>query len=480
MLLTMTALARGNDLPKGFRLLIEHGFQIQGMATKDDVFHPETYRGAGYTAINWLGESDVSKHGAAPGMAWSRWAHDKEHMPPVGGEGPYMSRLVSVSLWDEPDLNSEKIRQQNIDWYAQVRDRYPNVILYTNNWGLQINDAAYDDFLTRAKPDMISFDTYPWKSDYETKKPLAYEGNAGNPLMFYKALKFTRAYARAHHIPFQIYRQAFHAEEEWSKTIYRDPSPSEFRLNTFAAMAFGAKSIVDFTYNTGATSFFKRPGGDTNKLPLYGDLVMVNRRARNLGKALVRLKPIDESKMTDGKATTDSRVTGILFIRGQHMEDGKPAFNALPTDFHVDAQSHDAYSDWEMGRNDPYLSGFAVTRVKSDGLKGDVIIAWFKVLDETFDGTEAKDEIYMMVVNGLTAIDGTAADCAQKIQLDFGSSKTPFPYETMQRLNPDTAQIEAIALEKVGGKRRLVMTLEGGAGELLKFPTGAPFVGVQK
>src|SRR4051812_35627902 len=68
---------RAQELPKGFKLLIDHGFQIQGMATKDDVFHLDTYKAANYTAINWLGESDVSKHGPLPGIPWSRWAHDK-------------------------------------------------------------------------------------------------------------------------------------------------------------------------------------------------------------------------------------------------------------------------------------------------------------------------------------------------------------------------------------------------------------------
>src|SRR3954470_588368 len=150
---------------------------------------------------------------------------------------------------------------------------------------------------------MISFDTYPWKCDYKTKQPMAYDGDAGNPVQLYRALKFTRAYAYGNNIPFQMYRQSFHATEDYSKTIYRDPSPSEFRLDTFAALAFGAKSIADFTYNTGATSYFKKPGGDTHKLPLYNDLVVVNKRVRNLGKALVRLKPIAESPTSDGKPT---------------------------------------------------------------------------------------------------------------------------------------------------------------------------------
>jgi hypothetical protein len=490
----LVAPAQAAELSKGFRLLIEHGFQVQGLATKDDVFHLPTYLAANYTTLDWLGESNPAVHGKPPGLPWGRWASDPEHMPPVGDEKLFMENLISVSLGDEPDLNNPNQRQKHIDWYHKFRGRFPRTILYTNNWGMQIEGRAYQDFITRAQPDMISFDSYPWQSDYATKQPMAYKGREdGNPREFYNSLKFVRAYAYANNIPFQSYRQSFHAVEDYSKTIYRDPSPSEFRLNTFAALAFGAKSIADFTYNTGATSYFKRPGGDTNKQPLYNDLVEVNQRVRNLGKALVRLKPVPESPKSDGKPTGDSRITSILFICGQHVEQHGPAFNALPTDFHVDAQAprdkthadRGGYSDWEVGRNDPYLSGWNVkpvgangTPTKNNGLPGDVIISWFKLLDESFDGSDFHDEVYFMVTNGLTALDGTPADCRQQIQLDFGSSKSPCSHPTLERLNPGIGKVEAIPLTAVDGKKRLILNIEGGSCELFKFSTGAPFVGV--
>lgn len=486
--------ARAEELSKGFKLLVEHGFQIQGLITKDDGFHLQTYLAANYTALDWLGVSNTAVHGRPPGLPWSRWASDPEHMPPVGDEKPFLPKLISVSLGDEPDLNNPVQRQKNIDWYEKFRGQFPRTILYTNNWGMQIQDAAYQDFIRRARPDMISFDTYPWQSDFATKQPKSFKDpNDGNPREFYNALKFVRAYAYGNGIPFQIYRQSFHAEEDYSKTIYRDPSPSEFRLNTFAALAFGAKSIADFTYNTGATSYFTKPGGDLNKTPLYNELVRVNKRVRNLGKALVRLKPIPDSPNSDGKPTGDSRVTSIMFICGQHMENGKPAYNALPTDVHVDAQAprdpahgdRGGYSDWEVGRNDPYFGGWQVTPVgkngkptKNDGLRGDVIISWFKLLDESFDGPDFNDEVYLMVTNGLTALDGTAADCRQEIRLDFGTSKSKCPHNTLQRLNPETGRVETIPLTTFRGKKRVVLSIDGGSCELFKFPTGAPFVGI--
>src|SRR3954470_10938282 len=100
-------------MPKGHRLLIEHGLQIHGMATKDDVFHLQTYRDANYTAINWLFEANTLQHGAAPGFAWARWVVDESQMPPRAGhnEESYMSRLIALSLGDEKDLNNEKVRE---------------------------------------------------------------------------------------------------------------------------------------------------------------------------------------------------------------------------------------------------------------------------------------------------------------------------------------------------------------------------------
>ena len=176
------------------------------------------------------------------------------------------------------------------------------------------------------------------------------------------------------------------------------------------------------------------------------------------------------------------------------MENGKPAYNALPTDFHVDAQApRDAahgdrggYSDWEVGRNDPYFSGWNVVPVgnsgkptKNDGLRGDVIISWFRLLDESFDGPDFTGEVYLMITNGLCALDGTPADCRQEIQLDFGTSKSPYPYTTLERLNPDSGRVETMPLSPVRGKQRVVLKIDGGSCELLKFSTGAPFVGVQ-
>jgi hypothetical protein len=86
VLTSLAANAGAQELSKATRILIERGLQIQGLVTPDDVFHLETYKAAGYTSINWLWTSDVSKHGAAPGFPWARWVRYEKILPPVGAE----------------------------------------------------------------------------------------------------------------------------------------------------------------------------------------------------------------------------------------------------------------------------------------------------------------------------------------------------------------------------------------------------------
>jgi hypothetical protein len=466
ILVALTAADAGAAvLSKGHRLLIEHGLQIQGMATKDDVFHLQTYKDANYTAINWLFDSDVSKHGdAPPGFPWTRWAADEAHVPPLAGSGEerFMSRLIAVSLGDEKNLNDEKVRDPYIDWFRKFQGRYPNTILYANNYGGQVNDAALADFVARAKPDMLAFDLYPWRSNYETKKPEPPPG--GSPTAWYSELRRYREHARAANVPLATYRQSFHAEQDYDRTIYRDPSASEFRLNTFAALAFDVKFLIDFTYNTGASSFFTKPGGDSRPTSLYDELKRTNAEARNLGRALVHLRPIDDAK------SPDRHTTSIVFIRGKHRDAaGKEQLNAIPIGFVPDPQSPDAaYTDWESDRNDPYLRGWTVERGSS--LPGDVILSWFTPLD-------GSGEVYLMVVNGLCDLSATPPQTRQRITLNFVDGPAT---QSLQKLDRLKGNVVEMPLKVVNQRRQLVLDLNGGTGEVLKFNTGRSFIGAAR
>ena len=80
----------------------------------------------------------------------------------------------------------------------------------------------------------------------------------------------------------------------------------------------------------------------------------------------------------------------------------------------------------------------------------------------------------MLVVNGLTAPDGTAADCLQEIRLNFLDTTAT---SKLLMLDSVTGQLTTNALPIVNTRRQLVLNLNGGDAVLFKFNTGAPFVG---
>lgn len=468
LVISLAAPQARSELSKGHRLLVQHGIQVQGMITKDDVFHLATYQDAHYTSINWLWASNPSLHGPAPGFPWARWAHSQSDMPPKGGEALYMSKLIALQLGDEWNLNDDAVRTNAVSWFNAVRDQYPNTILYNNNFGGQVNDAALGDFISRARPDMICFDDYPFRSDYTSRQPITPPG--GSHAAWFSHLRRYRQHAMDNGIPLAAYTQTFHAVQDYDQTVYRDPSTSEMNLNTFGALAFDVKYLTDFTYNTGASSLFTTPGGDSNPTPLYEHRKEINRQVRNLSPALVRLTCIN--KLNASRNSVDT-----MIIRGKHATGpGTDDWNALPVGFQVDPQAA-GYSDWEFGRNDPYLSGWSVTNLgtKNNSLRGDVIISWFKVLDESMDGAAA-GQVYFMVVNALTDAAGSAAECRQRITLDFTFGASGIT--SLQRLSRDTGRVETLALPTITStKRRLTLELDGGMADLFKFNTGAPFVG---
>lgn len=479
------------QVSKGHHILIDRGLQVQGLAQDDCYVTLSTYTNLNYTSVCWINDtnsSGVTIHssrnpwlGDPPGFLWSRWAKGDTQMPPQitpygGDETACLSQLFALCLGDEWDLNDPTARTRLVNWFVAVRTNWPNTILYHNNWGSQIADANLADFYTRAQPDMLCFDTYPWTSVWDGTQPDHIGPPIGGPPTgWYGDLRRYREHARAAGLPLGIYRQTFHAVQDYNTTVYRDPSLSEIRLNTFAALAFSATLFTDFVYNTGASSLFIKTfngSGDTvvSTNGLYYELADVNLRARNYGQALVRLTPIT----TEGYP---GYTTSMMFIRGR---DGAGNLTPIPIGFLGDQDTggvNATYTDWVYQRSDPYLTNnWVVTNpgTKNNGQPGDVIVSWFKPLDESFDGPDYTNEVYMMVVNGLIWTNGTAADCLQQITLNFHSSLAG-----AEMLNPLTGAAELRLLPLTNGLRQMVLNLNGGDAALFKFSDGAPFVGTQ-
>lgn len=485
------------QISKGYQILLNQGLQLQGLVQWDDYFHLNTYTNAGYTSINWGWTSSPDQLSATAGFPWSRWVNGISNMPPQNGEAPYLNHVVALQLGDEWDLNTDSVRSSLVNWFNAVQTNWPATILFHNNWQGQVQDTQLSDFIARAHPDMLSFDGYPWQCDYHTRIPIA-----GPPTSWYSELKRYRAWGMSYNLPYAVYRQTFNSVQNYNTTVYRNPSPSELRSQTSVALAFNAKFMTDFTYNSGATALFNiLPNGYSGDLytnALYLDHADSDHRAANLARSLMCLEPVYDLHNTNDVSPPpgpgsgywffpDNIITSIMFLQGRTVSNGATNATPLPTGFTSSPASGDGtkpntlvYSWWEAHKNDPYLTGFGMTNqaaVMNNGLVGEVIVAWFHPLDESFDGPAYTDESYIMVVNALTATNGTSADCLQEVHLDFTFGSSGITGIVM--LDPETGLLQTNTLPTIpsSSKRRLTLDLNGGDAALFKFNDGAPFVG---
>jgi hypothetical protein len=446
----------------------------------------------------------VSRQGAAPGVPWGRWVADEQHMPhDTPAEAPYLPKLTVLQLSDEPALENPATFTRLVNWTqaAKANAAYKDTIVLTDLLG--ISDTTMANYISQARPDMVLFDVYPYKSVYVPPAQPGGTGSAGAPLGgpptgWYGELRRFRAHTSGNDTRFGIYRQTFHAVQDYDTTVYRDPSPSELGVNTFGAMAFNAKMLADFVFNGGASSLFQG-GAMATPSPLYTRMQQVNKTAQAMGRSLVHLTPLNDTQ-NGAVATTD-----VMFIRGQHKDaNGVTQFNPVPVGFQPNGNNPNsfitqwtAYSTAVAQGNpdlaeDPWLTGFQAKNLGTlnDGLKGDAIISWFKPIGVTKGEARAEKEIYFMVVNGLSDVGGTAADCLQYINLDF----TAPPATSIEYVDPATGDIKTLSqtndpvpatapggtylLTPVSGKLRLSLFLDGGDAFLFKFDNGEPFAGV--
>jgi hypothetical protein len=302
--------------------------------------------------------------------------------------------------------------------------------------------------MAAAKPDILFFDSYPYDYPY----PWIYQ--AGSPTQLYWALgKYRTASLLGNDgtgkapIPFGLWTQNWAKQDATTTppTVGHTPSESELRLNQFAALAFGAKVINAFSYDsfdkydsTVAQIYFDADGKPT---PAFYQQAQLNHESRNLGPSLVRLLS-----------------TNVQMAKGANsdQDNGVAAFD---------------------GTADPFLKAVSAKNLgtTNGGVAGDVIVGWYRPL--TADATPATpgDDTYFMIVNGLSDPTGSAADTTQTIhlQFDFGTSGIT----ELQRLNRDTGLVEDVPLISDGASLyHLDLTLPGGTGDLFKYDTGSAFV----
>ncbi len=486
------------QLSKATQILLNRGVELQGMVQFNDVFTLATYSNANYTSVNWFNPGYQPLLGPAPGFPWGRWVSGPTNMPPqdaynqlgFNAETPCMSQLVDLELGDELNLNDGPTLTNEINWFNSVRSNFPNAILYINNYEGQVSNATLAAMVSQGHCDLICFDFYPFQATYDTN--YANDIGPSNTWPFTEWLSDLWRYrqdAMSLGVPFGAYMDIFNTVEGYDARVYRSPSASELRFNNFSALAFNAKMLIGFEYNAGAAALFNilpnGYSGDTYTNALYAEQADVNHRATILGRSLACMKPVydlhnpNDSPPPPGPASgntsfVDGTTTSILILKGNP---GTTTNTPEPTGFVDNPSTPKSYSWWEPLKNDPYLNSWTVLNFGTNNgtAPGQVIISWFTPLEASLEGSNYTNEIYVMVVNALTANTGSETDCLQQITLYFTNVLT-----AVNMLNLETGAVTTNALPFYGRSttvRQLVLNLNGGDAAFFKFADGAPFVG---
>ncbi len=443
--------AAGPDLDKGHRILLERGLQINALVFVPETGYFDTARWAesNFTTIDlWNYPIQTTLMPSPSEMPqWSRVLMNRatDILP---YEYYYASNLVRLQIGDEQDLNDPTIVASIASDTAALRELFPNVILHTNQWGSYQSASSLRYYMQQVQPDMLMFDTYPFLGNLE----------GGSPTIFYRDMEKYRKLSLAGNdgtgarpIPFAAYMQT---QASQAATNGHVVSESEIRLNNFAAWAFGCKMVSGFVYDNPQHDPNVLPAmftgnGTASPTPQFNYVAETNRQSRNLGDSLVRL------------VNTDARMK-----MGQHKWYTLNLNNTLPS----------GVSSWDSSA-DPYMTNITATNLGStnDGLRGDVVVGYFKPLDAAFTNAGHADDVYFMVVNGLSDETGSAYDCRQLIRLDFDFGSSGI--DSLLRLSRDTGEVEAVSLIHDGGSiYHLNLTIDGGTGDLFKYDNGGDFV----
>ena len=343
-------------------------------------------------------------------------------------------------MGDEQDVSDPTVQAGLKSAMATFHVNRPKVITFTNQLAGMLSDTGLRAYMQAVQPDMLCFDMYPFDGNVD----------GGSPTVYYNYMQRYRIAGLAGNdgtgaqsIPVGYWTQAINPNHIVSE--------SEIRLNNFSGWAFGCKFSSAFLYQGGILF----TGEDTdNATAQFHQVAETNRQSLNLGPALVRL------------ISTDVRM-----LMGKHT-----ARNWLGQEYGKTNTRPDGVSEWNSG-SVPYVTDIAATNlgVTNDGRTGDVIVGVLKPLDGSFTNEGHADDAYFMLVNGLSDAAGTAAECRQRIHLDFDFGDSGIT--SLLRLSRGTGRVEEVPLlHGTGSQYSLDLCLDGGTGDLFKFNNGGTFV----
>jgi hypothetical protein len=451
-----------SDLTRGHRLHILYGLQLsgwcdpEGVGEHNGVWNPARWVESNLTTPTWNGGYAPDFVGTAPGNAnWGHWGRSVVDATLYPDEQAYLDTLVLLQYRDESKLDDPAIFDENVEIMHRYQQELPHAISFIDLHGSQVMLYSFfgqlANFMSQGRPDMLVMNDYLFNgtNTYVT---------GGTPISLWTSMAFLRSACLAGYsgtgadpIPAGQFLQT--CTDSGNSHIITE---SELNLYVFSSLAYGFKTLIAYRYadspSVTVSSVLLSGTGYNNPTPAFYYFADAIAQARNLGPALVRLQS-----------------TNIAAVPGYYNNFGSKS--PIPVDTN--------YTPLWNASLDPYTTGVTVQNLGSEnsGYEGSVLFGYFRPLDESFDGAGYENEQYFMVVNSLSSVTADEAACRQRIQLnfDFGDSGIT----ELLRVSRATGELEVVPLQHLGGTQyRLDFELGGGMGDLFKFDTGAPFVGM--
>lgn len=215
-------------------------------------------------------------------------------------------------------------------------------------------------------------------------------------------------------------------------------SDSLLRINTYAALAYGCKGFMDFSWDSsdrykqvqltpdppdwGYVSYQRGKARPTSHLE---KMARINREVANIGHTLLELR----------------------HVRTYHLDLETKSYGA-EFQYHIDDMEKD---------------GLLTNQLSTvNGTTNRLMVGFFR---------DTQDEEYFMVVNKRHARDpnGDEAPLLERVTLTFSDE-----VDVIQRLNRRTGRVESVALKG----HQYIFYLPGGTGELFKYKSDKPFAAV--
>ncbi|NGP46024.1 DUF5011 domain-containing protein [Bacillaceae bacterium SIJ1] len=456
------------SLSRASRVMIDRGLQLGIWVTGDDsryTLDPEDWKDINFTSPTFY-DGDYYNETLMQALPEKDWSlsfsvqgDEAPYVKPPGPEDDYLTaeqrehadELVTVSFQDERHY-SETLVTNLEAWFELSHEKYPNALMFGNQYMGQWSTEQLREYMMRAKPDLLTYDDYYF----------SYGGNpylGGSITQLYNELGRYREVALAGHdgtgnspIAFGQYLLGFKTGETPPSSPNEDLSNAytitESQLNAVAnaTWTFGGKWATIFRWGQDHywTLLLDQDGNRTKTYEQYAEMA---RETRNLSPHLSRLNSTD-----------------VRLHLGQHQVGSEVKSNGKPGQVDL----------WEDNEH-PVIKDITAQNigVVNDELPGDVLVGFFEPLPGTDDFFKSNDIEYFMMMNGLTHGNGlpveeqkgSGEETRQEITLTLDLNG--IPRGAIKKIDRDTGNKAPVKLEKLNNELyEMTVTLDGGKADL--------------